>query len=230
MSEPAHDGTLDEAAHPEGASTYGALADGRTTRAAAMREQRRRAVLDASLRVFSERGYHATRISDLIEAAGIARGTFYLYFDSKNAIFHELLDDLLLRIRATVDGVDTGHAAPPLREQLLAILDRVLATFHAHPALTRLVVRSAPGLDEEVDRKLAAFYDQLHAWLAESLRNAQRLGLVRAIDVDETAWSVLGAVKQHVERAIDQRVSDTAIRRTSEALLDFSLDGLLARP
>lgn len=203
--------------------------DGRTTRAAAMRESRRRAVLDASLRVFSERGYHATRIADLIEAAGIARGTFYLYFESKNAIFHELLDELLARVRASVEGVDTGANAPPLRDQLLAIVRRVLATFHEHPALTRLVLRSAPGLDEEVDRKLAAFYGSLHAWLAESLRNAMALGLVRTLDDQEIAWSIVGAVKQHVDRSLEEPLADDEIDRRTAALLDFALIGVLAR-
>ncbi|UJR81055.1 TetR/AcrR family transcriptional regulator [Sandaracinus amylolyticus] len=200
--------------------------DGRTTRAAAMRQERRRAVLDASLRVFSENGYHATRISDLIEAAGIARGTFYLYFESKNAIFHELLDQLLERIRASVDGVDTRVDAAPLRDQLLVIVRRVLATFHEHPELTRLVLRSAPGLDDEVDRKLAAFYGQLHAWLAVSMQNAQALGLMRVLDVDVVSWSVIGAVKQIVELSLERR-EGADLDRATRALLDLHLDGML---
>jgi AcrR family transcriptional regulator len=203
--------------------------DGRTARAAAMRESRRRGVLDASLRVFGEKGYHATRISDLIEAAGIARGTFYLYFESKNAIFHELLDELLGRIQSSVDGVDTGEGAQPLAVQLLVIVRRVLATFHEHPGLTRLVLRAAPGLDEEVDRKLEAFYGRLHAWLAESLTNAQRLGLVRELDVDVVAWSILGSVKQLVERALETPGSDADLDRMTRALLDLHLSGLLPR-
>jgi AcrR family transcriptional regulator len=205
--------------------------DGRSARAAVMRQERRRAVLDASLRVFSERGYHATRVSDLIAAAGIARGTFYLYFESKNAIFHELLDELLDRIRASVDGVDTGGGAAPLQDQLRHIVGRVLETFRAHPALTTLVLRSAPGLDAEVDRKLAAFYGQVHAWLAESIRNAQALGLMRPLDVDVVAWAVIGAVKQLVERSLE-RASDDAeanLDRKARALVDVHLEGMLPR-
>ncbi len=41
--------------------------------------------------MFAAKGYHGTRISDIIDAAGIARGTFYLYFESKSAIFLELI-------------------------------------------------------------------------------------------------------------------------------------------
>ncbi|HEY8430086.1 MAG TPA: helix-turn-helix domain-containing protein, partial [Sandaracinaceae bacterium] len=86
--------------------------DGRTVRAARKREHRRRMVLDTALAVFSAKGYHQTRISDIIEAASIARGTFYLYFDSKNAIFHELLDLLLEQISENVVGVDLREGAP----------------------------------------------------------------------------------------------------------------------
>jgi AcrR family transcriptional regulator len=203
--------------------------DGRSTRAAAMRESRRRGVLDASLRVFSEKGYHATRISDLIEAAGIARGTFYIYFESKNAIFHELLDELLRRIHDSVNGVEIGPGAQPVNAQLLVIVRRVLTTFHEHPALTRLVLRSAPGLDEEIDRKLEAFYSRLHAWLAQSLENACQLGFIRQVDVDVVAWSILGSVKQLIERALEHPGSEAELDRMTSTLLELHLSGLIAR-
>lgn len=203
--------------------------DGRSARAAAMRESRRRTVLDASLRVFSEKGYHATRISDLIEAAGIARGTFYLYFESKNAIFHELLDELLRRIQDSVNGVETGPGAKPVHTQLLVIVRRVLTTFHEHPALTRLVLRSAPGLDDEIDRKLETFYKRLHTWLALSLENACQLGFIRKVDVDVVAWSILGSVKQLIERALEHPGSEAELDRMTGALLELHLSGLLAR-
>ena len=82
--------------------------DGRTIRATSLRENRRAAILKASLKVFGRNGYHNTHVSDIIEAAGIARGTFYLYFESKNAIFLELLDQMLAEVRSNIVGVDTG--------------------------------------------------------------------------------------------------------------------------
>ena len=80
--------------------------DGRVTRAQARRESRRALILRAAVETFSARGYHSTRVADIIKAAGIARGTFYLYFESKNAIFLELLDTLLDEFLGGIEGVE----------------------------------------------------------------------------------------------------------------------------
>ena len=200
--------------------------DGRSTRAEATRDRRRRELLDVALRVFSERGYHETRISDLIAAAGVARGTFYLYFESKNAIFHELLDELVARINGSIVGVELGEGAPSLRDQLIATLERVFAVFDASPDLTAFVLRVAVGLDPEIDKKLSELYGRLHAFIAMSLDNGVQLGLVRATDARIVAWAVLGSIKQLVEVLVERRERD--LHAMVESLVDYNLAGLLA--
>jgi AcrR family transcriptional regulator len=202
--------------------------DGRIVRAAHKRERRRQMVLDTALRVFSERGYHQTRISDIIEAAGIARGTFYLYFDSKNAIFHELLDLLLERIRGNVVGVDLREGAPPVREQLLVSVQRVLRAFHESPALTRFVLRESAGIDVEIDKKLSGFYGSLHGWLRTSLERGASMGLLRALDTEYVAWCILGSVKQVTQLVLDRPAGDVRLEHLAEAVLDLHLQGIVA--
>ena len=82
--------------------------DGRVSRARNGREPRRTAVLTVARRIFADKGYHATSIDDIIETAGIARGTFYLYFESKRAIFDELLDELFTTLQSTVRRIEVG--------------------------------------------------------------------------------------------------------------------------
>lgn len=200
--------------------------DGRSVRAEATRDRRRRELLDVALKVFSERGYHETRISDLIEAAGVARGTFYLYFESKNAIFHELLDDLVGRIRGSIVGVEVGEGAPPLRDQLILTIERVLAVFDASPDLTAFVLRVAVGLDPEIDKKLGELYARLHEFIVMSLDNGVALGLLRKMDTNIVSWAVLGSIKQLVEVLVDRRESD--LRGMAESLVEYNLAGLLA--
>lgn len=200
--------------------------DGRSVRAEATRDRRRRELLDVALRVFSERGYHETRISDLIEAAGVARGTFYLYFESKNAIFHDLLDELVERIRGSIVGVEMGEGAPPLREQLITTLERVLSVFDASPDLTAFVLRVAVGLDPEIDKKLSDLYGNMHEFIVMSLDNGVALGLLRAMDTRIVSWAVLGSIKQLVEVLVDRRERD--LRAMAASLVDYNLAGLLA--
>lgn len=202
--------------------------DGRSVRAAEKRERRRRTVLDTALRVFSEKGYHHTRISDIIEAAGIARGTFYLYFDSKNAIFHELLDLLLGQIRENVVGVDLSEGAAPIRDQLLVSVGRVLEAFSENTALAKFVLREAVGIDEEVDRKLESFYDHLHVWLSVSLENGQRIGLIRQLDTEYVAWCIIGSVRQFLQLVLDRPRAELDVDHLSQVILDLHLQGILA--
>ena len=82
-------------------------ADGRQLRAARQRTERRRQILDAALRLFAARGYPATGISDIVEAASVARGTFYLYFPSKRAVFDALRSD------SSFEAIPTSRGASP---------------------------------------------------------------------------------------------------------------------
>lgn len=200
--------------------------DGRTTSARRKRAIRREKILEAALRVFSDKGYHQTRVSDIIHEASIARGTFYLYFDSKSTIFHELVDLLLERIEANIVGVDLRDGAAPMRDQVLVSVRRVLAAFRADKSLARLTLREAVGVDDETDRKLDEFYRQLHSWLQTSLNNGQALGLLRDIDSEYVAWSILGSVKQLLWLVIDEPNAD--LDRLGAVLLDHHLCGIRA--
>lgn len=201
--------------------------DGRTARAAIVRAERRKELLVVALRVFSERGYHQTRIADIIEAAGVARGTFYLYFESKHAIFAALLDDLLGRMRASVVGVEVGEGAPALDVQIEETLVRVLQAFKDAPALATVILREAVGLDAEIDRKLESTFAELHAWLRQSLENGKALGLLRDIDAEMAAWVILGSVERCARVVLEQ--PDVDLRRVAKAILGAHLHGVLAR-
>lgn len=196
--------------------------DGRARRAAEVREQRRRQILDAALEVFAAKGYHDTSISDLVAAVGVARGTFYLYFESKEAIFLDLLDELLGELRASVRGVDPREGAPGFEAQLVAITKRILTTAADNHALARVIFREAVGLDAAVDARLTAFYADLHEWLVRSLGLGQALGMVRAdLDRPVAAWSIVGGLREVVQRLIMQEVVDVDVDAVARAVVSY---------
>jgi len=202
--------------------------DGRSRRAAANRENRRSQILDTALKLFSQNGYHQTSISDIVQAAGIARGTFYLYFDSKQTIFHELLENLLHHLRTNIIGVDTSSEAPPIPLQLQQTVKRILETALENRALTQIIFREAIGIDEEMDQRLETFYDNLHTFIDLSLQAGQRLNLIREMDTHVAARCVLGSIRGVIEHALfdENTTVDPDVLATS--VLEFNLRGLLS--
>src|SRR4028118_1016988 len=69
-----------------------------------------RAILDAAAAEFGERGFHDTGITQITQRAGVALGTFYTYFDSKEEVFRALVRDLSRTTRAPV--AEAVHGAP----------------------------------------------------------------------------------------------------------------------
>jgi AcrR family transcriptional regulator len=205
--------------------------DGRVSRARKQREYRRAAVLAVARQVFSQKGYHATSIDDLIAAADIARGTFYLYFESKRAIFDELLDELFQTLRAVVRRIEVGPGAPPPIEQMDATVERVLDTLVANREMARILLREAVGIDQDFDRKLGEFYDRIVDMIASALRNGRQMGLVRDLDERVVARAVLGGVKEVVSWAFVESPSGAgdeagARRRLGHELIAFTLQGV----
>jgi AcrR family transcriptional regulator len=206
---------------------YGQKADGRVARAQKAREARRTAVLDVARRIFADKGYHATSIDDIIAAAGIARGTFYLYFESKRAIFDELLDELFTTLQSTVRRIETGPDAKPPVEQMDATVDRVLDTLFENSEMARILLREAVGIDDEFDAKLEQFYGRIEALLVSAVQTGQRMGLVRPCDATMVARCILGSAKELVHWAFVKRdPAQLDLHHVGRELIAFTLKGL----
>jgi len=176
--------------------------DGRVLRARRLRASRRTAILTAARARFALRGYHRTSIDDIIAEAGIARGTFYLHFESKRAIFDELLAELLATLQSTVWRIDVSPAASPPTEQLGTMVARVLDALIDNREMASLLLREAVGLDEDFDRKLGDFYGRINALLMSALETGQEMGFLRRFPAAIGARAVLGMVKETVQWAI----------------------------
>lgn len=166
--------------------------------------ERRAQVLSIARDVFAEKGYHAAKIDDIVARARIARGTFYLYFTDKRAIFGELLDDLLGRLRKSIYRVDLTRDQG-IELQLRANITRVLGILFEERALTKILVSDAVGLDAGFDEKLLAFYDQVYAVIEGALAEGTRLGVVHPCDPSIAACMVVGSLKEIVYRGIFRR-------------------------
>jgi AcrR family transcriptional regulator len=149
-------------------------------------ERTRRRLLEAAEQVFADLGYHDASIVKITESAGVAQGTFYLYFSSKQEIFDVLVEDLNSRIRhAMSEASATGKDR--LEAERLGF--EAFFKFTAeHPALYR-VIRQAEFVSPKM---LRLHYDRLADGYVKGLTTAKEKGEVSIGDPVVTAWALMG--------------------------------------
>ena len=158
--------------------------------------ERRQQILNVARDVFAKRGYHTAKIEDIVAAASIARGTFYLYFEDKRAIFEEIVDRTIARLGMSIVRVDPHDGARSVSDQVKEQIRRIVRILLEDRATTKILLSDALGVDPTFDRKLLSFYDEMSSLLEGSLRDGQALGIVREGDVRLMSWLTMGALKE----------------------------------
>jgi len=121
------------------------------------KEARREHILRSALRCFARRGYHVTTVDDIAAEAGVSKGTPYIYFESKEALFQQLYDtwdcELAVRIDAAIARV--GRPAPSPRRVLEAFIAAVGEHVTEEADLCRVLIEArtqAAYVDTVADR------------------------------------------------------------------------------
>jgi AcrR family transcriptional regulator len=183
------------------------------------RDERREQLLQAALTAFERGGYHGTHVDDVIREAGVARGTFYLHFDGKHAVFAALVDRMLrlfLEARPAEPEPDVRTAADA--ETILRRSYRtVFETFRRHRRLCRLL------FEEAASRHFRAWHDRVE----ETLRYFVDRGVARrGLDVAITGDLLVGMVERLARRHLfAPRAPD--LDRLVDAVVELELRGIL---
>ncbi|MBZ0231455.1 MAG: TetR/AcrR family transcriptional regulator [Deltaproteobacteria bacterium] len=197
-------------------------------RAASQRAARRSQILEAAKHVFAEAGYHGASIHAIIERAEIARGTFYLYFESKEAVFGAVLDEAMTGLRRRIVRIETAPGSRSPRDQLTDSVSSLLEFVVADRPLATVLLSSSATPDAEAAARLAAFYAEVRSVIALSLETGMQIGLLRTCDPQLTAAALLGLVRGIVEHCVT-RGEAQPIHDVTRELIDLALVGVLAR-
>src|ERR1700761_4027935 len=166
--------------------------------------ERRQQILNVARDVFARRGYHAAKIDDIVAAAGVARGTFYLYFQDKRAIFEEIVDRTIARLGMAIVRVNPHDETHSVAAQLRDNIRRIVKVLLEDRATTKILLSDALGVDPAFDRKLLSFYDEMAGLLERSLRDGQELGVVSNGDVRLMSWLLMGALKESLFQIVQR--------------------------
>jgi AcrR family transcriptional regulator len=188
--------------------------------------ERRRRIIEAAKAVFAEAGYHGASIHAIVERAQIARGTFYLYFESKAAVFDSILDQALSDLRTKIRRIEVDDpAAPPpqlqLREQVIATLEYVVRD----RPLALLLLSAGHTPDAEAAERLEQFFAEVRDLLRRALETGVEIGLARSCQPDLVAAALLGMIRGVIEFVV--RGEAVAIEPVVSEMLMVALRGVL---
>ena len=165
----------------------------------------RERLVSAAAEVFAVSGYHASRVSDIVARAGVAQGTFYLYFRSKEAVFLELVDRFFTRTLAeTLGAADPEEAATAadVVAQVRAMWRTLIVRCRQQPATATAVLRDAPALGPEIKDRVRGYYERIADGVAAYISVASRRGLARPVDARLAGWLVQGLVDRAMYYAL----------------------------
>jgi AcrR family transcriptional regulator len=189
--------------------------------------ERRAEILDAAKGVFARLGYHQATIDHVVAEAGVARGTFYLYFEDKRAVFAELIDRFSTRLTATIVRIVTDDPGRPVDIQVRENIRGIIGVCLNERVMTKILFTDAVGIDPAFDRKLSSFYDEVVQLLTESLRDGQALGIVADGEPRVLAYLSLGALKELLYQVVTLGLTEESADVLTEQIYTFLRDGYL---
>src|SRR4051812_3014595 len=177
---------------------------------------KRERILDAAVRVFAQEGFYNAKVSQIAQVAGVADGTIYLYFKSKDELLISLFEDRMERVNATLREAleSSSNAVERLRKVVQLHLEMIAQNRHMAEVITVELRQSAKFMKDYANPKFAEFLRLIAAAIADG----QKAGVLRpdldpplearalfgALDEISLAWLVKGSQKLDLSRAAEQ--------------------------
>ncbi len=191
----------------------------------AFSELRRAEIVAAAVRLFGRKGFQATRAEDIAAAARIAKGTLYLYFKSKEAIYSAAVQHAIRELQGEIAERSAG--ATDFERRLEAAIRVRLEFWIEHDALYRLLMTL--GREAKHRRQTNEVLRLAQAGFLEIFTDAAHAGRIEERDFTALSWAALDLVRGANERRMD-RVSDTTPQQDAEWILGCLLRQVQRRP
>ncbi len=161
-------------------------------------QETRDRILEAAVTVFASKGYHDTKVDDIVAESQTSKGSFYFYFPSKQEIFLALVDkfaDLLeSRIKERFNAESSGMARVDLGLRIC------LETFGQYRGLAKIALVQATGLGIIFEEKRRAVNERFIKIIKENLDEAVADGSIPPLDTEIAACAWMGALNEIILR------------------------------
>ncbi|MBX5468936.1 MAG: TetR/AcrR family transcriptional regulator [Thermoleophilaceae bacterium] len=190
---------------------------------------KRRLILDAAIRVFASRGFHACRVSDVADEAGVAYGLVYHYFDSKEEILNTLFTE---RWQIMLDAIlEIDRQQVPARDKLYRVASFIIDSYRHDPDLMKVIIVEVTRAANSFGRLHLGKIREAYELIAGIVESARADGSFKEdISADFAAMCFYGAIEQLLSGWIFDLMpqNDEDFERAKELLVETICGGLEA--
>jgi len=190
-------------------------------------------LLNAAVDLMSKNGYHRTTVADIVKAAGVAQGTFYLYFDSKKTLFLKLMEDFYSMLENALIEVDWNISALNSQEELAQrirkAIQKILLVYQGNAVLARIFLREAMGLEPDFAELWDSIIERLAAYGALIMEQAIEHDLLPPQNSQLVAHCVVGMIERVAYYWLSQE-NKYELEEVVDSLTRFELFGISILP
>ncbi|AKO92973.1 TetR family transcriptional regulator [Priestia filamentosa] len=181
-------------------------------------------ILQASIEVISEKGLHKASISEIAKQAGIAQGTFYLYFKSKHDLIPAIADYLLtLTLKSVQEEVKEGES---FWDTLKVLIVDTFKITEKHKDIIVLVY-SGLAFNHSLD-KWELVYEPYYSWIGNVMEKAVKQNEIRSTtNVKWTSKTIINLIENAAERYYIGQEQDQSLEKYQAELFNFIKRSLL---
>ncbi|HEX4307401.1 MAG TPA: TetR/AcrR family transcriptional regulator [Solirubrobacterales bacterium] len=156
---------------------------------------KRRQILDAAVTVFARQGFHATRVSDIADEAGVAYGLVYHYFNSKDQVLNELFLERWSLLLTAIEEAERSEGSH--RQKLGAVAGFIFESYRHDPELMKVIIVEVTRAANSFGRTHLEEIRRAYEGIAKIVANGQEAGEFRS-DVEPrfVSQAFYGAVEQ----------------------------------
>lgn len=192
-----------------------------TERTRKKKDAKRSAMMQAAVRVFAEKGYHAATVRDVVAAAEVAVGTFYFYFPDKETLFVYLYEETAEFLIQAIEQALKGRATLPMKVETAIQAYANIGVYE--PAVVHLLLIGGVGAVPSLLEQRNKFRKSLVDIWQQPLDEAMASGRIITQNTRRSAEAITGAIDEVILHLLDRPNPKEETAEVVKELTDFVL-------
>jgi len=190
---------------------------------------KRHTIMNAAIVVFSQMGYHSSRVTDITKKANVAYGLFYHYFHSKDEILINIFQESWKNLLEGIDEIDKVYDNPV--DKIKAVVKYSLRNYENYPELLKVLIMDVPRLEKFYEKDNQKLYNAYFKKISQIISKGQDEGCIcRDTNPSVISYIILGSI----DSVIRQYVYNSGVKKNlvsmskiADQVIRVLLDGIL---